>query len=221
VKATRLSRRWVPSEWGRSGGRGGSKKCRRPDSETTLTGKRAGAKAAIFLSPAVMAPRKRTAPESSSAVSLPPPNTAHPQASLIPAALGASHPHPSSYHSFLNSPFFPAASSSDSTTKKRSKSSPPSLPALIDKPVEARVLHEKLLAWFDRVKESRAMPWRKQVNLDEMSQEERTQRGYEVSCELTRWSASSFVLDDRTISNAGLGQRGQFSPMALSAITDA
>jgi len=43
------------------------------------------------------------------------------------------------------------------------------------------VLHEKLLEWYDGVKDSRSMPWRKEKEVDKMTKAELTQRAYEVS----------------------------------------
>lgn len=124
-----------------------------------------------------MPPRKATAPTKSGP--LPPPNESHPSRSQIRAALTQGHPHCSSYHSFITSRYFPTPSTS-SSGKKRARVAP-TLPELVESPLEARVLHEKLLAWYDGVKELRAMPWRKEKEVDKMSKSELTQRAYEVS----------------------------------------
>ncbi|ORY37173.1 DNA glycosylase, partial [Leucosporidium creatinivorum] len=123
-----------------------------------------------------MPPRKATAPTKSAPP--PPPNESHPARAQIPTALTQGHPHSSSYHSFITSPYFPTPSSS-APPKKRARVAP-SVPDLVESPLQAHVLHEKLLAWYDGVKESRSMPWRKEKEVEKMSREERTQRAYEV-----------------------------------------
>lgn len=56
----------------------------------------------------------------------------------------------------------------------------PTLPPLVEAPIEAEVLQRKVLSWYDRVKEGRGMPWRKEVDLGGLNKAERSQRGYEV-----------------------------------------
>lgn len=127
-----------------------------------------------------MAPRKSTS--STKTAPIPPANASHPARHLIPAALAPGHPHSSSYHSFITSTFYPTnIPASTPPLKKRARTAAPALPELLEAPLEARVLHEKLLGWYDTVKESRAMPWRKDVEVESMSRKERSQRAYEVS----------------------------------------
>ncbi|GAA5896460.1 hypothetical protein JCM6882_001019 [Rhodosporidiobolus microsporus] len=134
-----------------------------------------------------MPPKKKAA--AAAPRKLPPPNLSHPCSSLLPAALDRStlphRPHPASYHCFLSSPFYPsssrALSSSDEPPAKRKKKDEPALPPLLeDAAIEASVVQRKLLAWFDEIKEKRGMPWRKEVRLEEMTKEEKSQRAYEV-----------------------------------------
>jgi A/G-specific adenine glycosylase len=129
------------------------------------------------------------------AVALPPPNTLHPCAALLPSVLSpsslssGSRPHPASYHSFLSSPFFPTPSTSSSNrteeppSKKRKTSSKveqPKLPPLLETASDVEETQKRLLEWYDSVKEGRGMPWRKEVKVEQLSREERSQRGYEV-----------------------------------------
>ncbi|GAA6003037.1 hypothetical protein JCM10207_001957 [Rhodosporidiobolus poonsookiae] len=133
-----------------------------------------------------MPPRKKAVAVPSKP--LPPPNTAHPCASLLPTVLSTSslpdRPHSASYHTFLSSPFYPSTSrtpsGSEPPTKKRKKADEPTLPPLLDEAIDAGVVQRKLLSWFDGVKETRGMPWRKEVYPAALSKEERAQRGYEV-----------------------------------------
>ncbi|BGP25269.1 A/G-specific adenine DNA glycosylase [Rhodotorula toruloides] len=117
---------------------------------------------------------------------LPAPNATHPCASLLPTVLNPTslneRPHPASYHAFLTSLYYPKISSdSEPPTKKRKKdSSQPKLPPALDTAIQAVIVQQKLLAWFDGVKEKRGMPWRKEVDPKTLPQKERTQRGYEV-----------------------------------------
>ncbi|GAA5924029.1 hypothetical protein JCM3775_005577 [Rhodotorula graminis] len=125
-----------------------------------------------------MPPRKRA--PAAPARPLPRPNTAHPCASQLEAALSTlpARPHAASYHAFLTSPYYPAPPS-PSPTKKRKKAEP-TLPPAVDSALDAAVVQQKLLAWFDGVRATRGMPWRKDVDPATMDEEERTQRGYEV-----------------------------------------
>lgn len=106
---------------------------------------------------------------------LPAPNLSHPADSFISRAISktSQHQHDSSYHSFIS----PSNRSSSSTkTSAKNQSFPETLPNAI----EALVLNEKLLKWFDTVKESRGMPWRVEVDVNTLSKKELSQRGYEV-----------------------------------------
>ncbi|GAA6007004.1 A/G-specific adenine glycosylase [Rhodotorula paludigena] len=127
-----------------------------------------------------MPPRKKAAVTPARA--LPPPNTAHPCASLLPAVFApasfADRPHPAAYHCLLKSPFY-TTEAPTSSAKKR-KRDEPALPPPLEGAVEAEVVQRALLAWFDGVKEKRGMPWRKEVDPRTLSEEERGQRGYEV-----------------------------------------
>ncbi|GAA5844513.1 hypothetical protein JCM9279_006329 [Rhodotorula babjevae] len=127
-----------------------------------------------------MPPRKKAA--AAAPRPLPRPNTAHPcapqlEASLAPSSLPA-RPHAASYHAFLTSPYYPAPPS-PSPAKKRKKTEP-TLPPAVDGALEAEVVQQKLLGWFDNVRATRGMPWRKDVDPAMMDEAERTQRGYEV-----------------------------------------
>ena len=106
---------------------------------------------------------------------LPAPNASHPSSSSIPAALAAGRPHPPSYHTFLSSPFYQIASSS------KGNKAAFALPPLADRPIAVEVVQQKVMDWFDGVKEGRGMPWRKEVVIKELSTAEQTQRGYEAS----------------------------------------
>ncbi|CEQ41390.1 SPOSA6832_03081 [Sporobolomyces salmonicolor] len=131
-----------------------------------------------------MPPRKKNA--NASTAPLPSPNLSHPCASLLPAVLASStladRPHPASYHCFLTSPYYPspAVPASSPPPKKKRKKDEPALPNVLDEAIDAKVLQRKLLGWFDGVKESRGMPWRKEVVPADLTREERAQRGYEV-----------------------------------------
>lgn len=50
-----------------------------------------------------------------------------------------------------------------------------------DAVIQVAVVWDALLEWFERVHDSREMPWRKRVDLSEMSRADKTQRAYEVS----------------------------------------
>ncbi|GAA5890719.1 hypothetical protein JCM8208_004972 [Rhodotorula glutinis] len=127
-----------------------------------------------------MPPRKKAT--AAPARPLPRPNTAHPCASQLDVALAPSslpaRPHAASYHCFLSSPYYPAPPS-PSPAKKRKKAEP-TLPPAVDGALEAEVVQQKLLGWFDGVRATRGMPWRKDVDPASMDEDERTQRGYEV-----------------------------------------
>ncbi|KWU41321.1 DNA glycosylase [Rhodotorula sp. JG-1b] len=118
---------------------------------------------------------------------LPQPSQTHPCASLLPSALAPStftdRPHPPAYHCFVTSPYYPSTSrTTDEPPKKRSKASAsaPKLPAALDTAIDAVVLQQKLLTWFDTVKEKRGMPWRKDIDPKTLSRKEKNRRGYEV-----------------------------------------
>ncbi|GAA5881161.1 hypothetical protein JCM8547_005264 [Rhodosporidiobolus lusitaniae] len=129
-----------------------------------------------------MPPKKKAT--SSATKALPPTNTTHPCASFLPSVLAPAslpdRPHPASYHTFLSSPFFPSTRSASPPPKKRKKSDEPKLPPPCEGAIEASVVQRKLSAWYDTVKESREMGWRKEVDPAKLSDEERSQRGYEV-----------------------------------------
>lgn len=132
-----------------------------------------------------MPPKKKAA--SSAPAPLPSPNLSHPCASLLPSVLtsisAGSRTHPASYHTFLDSPFYPSGtstSSSERPAKKRKKVEQPPLPPLLEGAIGARVLQEKLCGWFETVKDNRQMGWRKEVDPASLTAEERSQRGYEV-----------------------------------------
>lgn len=131
----------------------------------------------------------------------------HPCSSLIShATKSTTHAHPIAYHSFINSPYFPIASTEATKTNKRVKKSlSDDFPALIN-PVEGEIidaseLHSQLLDWFETKKEAREMPWRKAIPVpwrdcfeSELSKEEkkdlrerRNQRAYEVRLFFGRW----------------------------------
>lgn len=117
---------------------------------------------------------------STTAAAIPPPNVSHPCASQVSHALARGHPHASSYHSFLRSAY--GSDGGQGGTKRKGKQNQQhALPVLVDRPLDASVLHGKLLAWFDTKKDTRGMPWRKEVDPAKLSQKERSQRGYEVS----------------------------------------
>ena len=122
-----------------------------------------------------MPPRKAT-----KSAPILPPNDTHPARGLISAALTAGHPHPASYHSFITSRFLPQSEDSQ-PPKKRARTAQRALPELLESPLDAIVLQKKLLAWYDTVKDTRSMPWRKEVTPSELSKAARSQRGYEVS----------------------------------------
>ncbi|BGP40808.1 hypothetical protein JCM10450v2_004811 [Rhodotorula kratochvilovae] len=126
-----------------------------------------------------MPPRKKASAAPSAP--LPPPNDAHPCAAQVPAALASLpvRPHPASYHTFLTSPFYPAPGSPP-PAKKRKRAAAPALPLALDGAIDAEVVQRKVLTWFDGVRGKRGMPWRKDVDPASLSEEERTQRGYEV-----------------------------------------
>lgn len=151
-----------------------------------------------------MPPKKKAS--ATPAVALLPLNTLHPCAALLPSVLSpsslssGSRPHPASYHSFLRSPFFPIPSTSSSSrteeppSKKRKTSSKveePKLPPLLESASDVEETQRRLLEWYDSVKEGRGMPWRKEVKVEQLSREERSQRGYEV-----RLLFSLFLEDD-------------------------
>ncbi|GAA5910346.1 hypothetical protein JCM5296_000564 [Sporobolomyces johnsonii] len=131
-----------------------------------------------------MPPRKKAL--SASTAPLPSPNLSHPCASLLPAVLASStladRPHSASYHCFFTSPYYPSPTlpASSPPPKKKRKKEEPALPKALDEAIDAKVLQRKLLGWFDGVKESRGMPWRKEVVPADLTVEERAQRGYEV-----------------------------------------
>lgn len=128
-------------------------------------------------------PPKRPLASTSSAT-LPPPNLSHPCASHLPLAAASAHTHSASYHSFLTSSYFPSKPKAGA----RGKAAIQGLPRLVKDALDAEVVQSALLAWFDRVKKKRGMPWRKEVDLSRASKAARTQRGYEVSPE---WKCSS------------------------------
>jgi hypothetical protein len=121
-------------------------------------------------------PPKRTV-ASTSSQALPPPNLAHPCASHVPLAAASAHTHSASYHSFLTSPYFP----SKPKASARGKAAAQGLPSLVKDALDAEVVQSALLEWFDRVKQKRGMPWRKEMDMTGASKAARTQRGYEVS----------------------------------------
>lgn len=129
--------------------------------------------------------RKPTLVKSSSTKSIPKPNLNHPQNSKILKIINSKqHLHSSSYHSFISSPYYPTSSTSSSSSngKKRPVSSTTGeFSELVKNSIEVKVLNDKVLNWFNLVKESRGMPWRKEVLVGEGTKEERSQRGYEVS----------------------------------------
>jgi hypothetical protein len=127
---------------------------------------------------------------------LPQPNQAHPCASLLPSALAPStftdRPHPPAYHCFVTSPYYPrTARTTDEPPKKRSKASTsaPKLPPALDTAIDAVVLQQKLLTWFDGVKDKRGMPWRKDIDPNTLSRKEKNRRGYEVKLRLPSLAA--------------------------------
>ncbi|GAA6043599.1 hypothetical protein JCM8097_008279 [Rhodosporidiobolus ruineniae] len=134
-----------------------------------------------------MPPKKKsTGPP---AAPLPAPNASHPCAALLPAALSpsslADRPHSASYHAFLRSPFYPTPSSKRDTSpppakRKKKAAAEDVLPPLLETAIDAAAVQRKLLAWFDTVKDTRGMPWRKEVNPAQQTDEERAQRAYEV-----------------------------------------
>lgn len=115
--------------------------------------------------------------------SLPSPNLAHPANALIATALSkhSSHSHSSSYHSFITSPHSILKRGIKSTNGEgKKRAAPPSYPDCLPQPIAALAINEKMLTWFDGVKESRGMPWRVEVDPDKLSKAEGNQRGYEV-----------------------------------------
>ncbi|GAA6051115.1 hypothetical protein JCM3770_004722 [Rhodotorula araucariae] len=126
-----------------------------------------------------MPPRKK-APTAPSAL-LPVPNDAHPCATLLSDALTSlpARPHPPSYHTFLTSPFYPPPASPPPPSKRK-RAAAPAIPPAHEGALEADVVQRKVLRWFDGVKGARGMPWRKEVDPASLSEDERTQRGYEV-----------------------------------------
>lgn len=151
-----------------------------------------------------MAPRKAASATIKSGP-VPPPNETHPARSQIPSALTQGHPHSSSYHSFVTSRYFPSPSASTASNGKKRARVAPALAELVDSPLEAHVLHEKLLEWYDGVKESRSMPWRKEKEVDKMSKSERTQRAYEVNCAANL--TVEHIADHSIASSIGMGLR--------------
>ncbi|GAA5863983.1 hypothetical protein JCM3774_004444 [Rhodotorula dairenensis] len=132
-------------------------------------------------------PPKKKASQVAARAPLPQPNLVHPCASLLPSSLGSStftdRPHPASYHCFVTSPYYPSTSrTTDEPPKKRAKASSaaPRLPPPLEAAIEAVVLQQKLLSWFDGVKENRGMPWRKEISPNTLSRKEKNRRGYEV-----------------------------------------
>ncbi|KAK4052013.1 hypothetical protein OIO90_004543 [Microbotryomycetes sp. JL221] len=115
------------------------------------------------------------------AQSVPKPNISHPVANLVPFALQQAHAHPLSYHAFLKSRYTPQSEPSTATKGKRKASSMSTgLQNAVPNAVEASVVQRKLLLWFDGVKDTRGMPWRKEVDPAKLSEAEQTQRAYEV-----------------------------------------
>lgn len=100
---------------------------------------------------------------------------AHPSSPWIATAHKA---HPVAYHRFIESPYgaFASGSTGTSTSKTTARSDASSVP------VER--VQRKLLRWYDTVKDDRAMPWRKEVDLASLTRQERNQRGYEVPAHL-------------------------------------
>ncbi|BGP16879.1 hypothetical protein JCM10213_007326 [Rhodosporidiobolus nylandii] len=134
-----------------------------------------------------MPPKKKAA--AAAPRRLPPPNDSHPCASLLPSVLAdpslADRPHPGSYHTFLSSPLYPSHTlgtrdSSPPPKKRKKKDDEPKLPPLLEGALDASIVQRKLLSWFDGVRDTRGMPWRKDVDPAALSAEERAQRGYEV-----------------------------------------
>lgn len=127
--------------------------------------------------------RKPILAKSSSTPPIPKPNLSHPQNSKILKIIKSKqHQHSSSYHSFISSPYYPTSNSSSSNGKKRPASSTSGeFPELVENSIEVKILNDKVLNWFESVKESRGMPWRRDVIVGEGTREERSQRGYEVS----------------------------------------
>lgn len=141
---------------------------------------------------------------------LPQPNQAHPCASLLPSALAPStftdRPHSPAYHCFITSPYYPSTSrTTDEPPKKRSKasSSVPKLPAALDTAIDAVVLQQKLLSWFDGVKEKRGMPWRKDLDPNTLSRKEKNRRGYEVKLRLPTLRDSPECLSNLSPNRSG------------------
>lgn len=136
----------------------------------------------------VAMPPKKKAVQATARIPLPQPNLWHPCASLLPSALASStladRPHPPSYHCFVTSPFSPSTPpTTDEPPRKRSRvsSAAAKLPPALDAAIEAVVLQQKLLTWFDDVKEKRGMPWRKEINPNTLTRKEKNRRGYEAS----------------------------------------
>ncbi|KAL8277243.1 hypothetical protein RQP46_010312 [Phenoliferia psychrophenolica] len=119
-----------------------------------------------------MAPKRAQA--ASYSHTLPSANLSHPSSSFLPGALAAGRPHPPTYHTFISSPFYP------STASTKGKKAAPALPSLAANPIPVKVVQQKVLKWYDGVKEGRGMPWRKEVVIGELSTTQKTQRGYEV-----------------------------------------
>lgn len=103
---------------------------------------------------------------------VPAPNLSHPSAAAVPRSLDLQRPHPASHHTFISSPFYPS-------TATKGKKGPPPLPPLAKNPIAVEVVQRKVLAWYDGVKEGRGMPWRKEVIVSDLTEAEKTQRGYE------------------------------------------
>ncbi|KAK4050309.1 hypothetical protein OIV83_003630 [Microbotryomycetes sp. JL201] len=105
------------------------------------------------------------------------PNTNHPSAAELASALQRGRPHSLAYHAFLKSTHTPLHRSE---TSKKKQNTATGLEQPVDDAIDAVVVQRKLLAWYDTVKTTRGMPWRIDVDPEALSDEQRSQRAYEV-----------------------------------------
>ncbi|GAA6063376.1 hypothetical protein JCM10212_000315 [Sporobolomyces blumeae] len=132
-----------------------------------------------------MPPKKSSVPPRAP---LPPPDLSHPCASLLPTVLDPEslplRPHPASYHVFLRSEGATSTRRRDVQPPKKKKAKQTHAGTVLADPVEGawtvKRVQDKLLAWFEGKREGRGMPWRKDGRPEDMTREERSQRGYEV-----------------------------------------
>lgn len=116
------------------------------------------------------------------AIALPLPNVRHPANRHITVAISkaSEHSHHSSYHSFITPSTPPVVASNSNVNKRSNNLAPSAFPEALPNAIDALILNEKLLKWFDSVKESRGMPWRVEQDVTTLSKTQLSQRGYEV-----------------------------------------